>query len=649
MKKLLFIFCGGLLLAGCRSVPEKAAPIELKSTSSVRIVIPAGHANPGIETFLRQCAGVIRQGLKETLSIDAPVEIEGQRREFDGHTIFLGRTKAIRDIGLDPAGFGERGAVVASRGGDIFIAGLDRQRYGKPGRVRDHTECVLGTVTGTVRFTERFLNGRFLLPGPNGLDFVKSASVVVPGDLVWRITPRIIMGSGRRNELFYDYSNANPGEGKFFLYGGHSYYNAVPVRKYAAAHPEYFAFRDGGRSSQGNHLCISNPEVQELIYREMLRRIDDGAEAVLVAQTDGFVPCRCDRCRAFGGTGDDYGEKIWILHRSFAERLMKDRPGKKAVILCYPPNYDPPKSFASFPANTMIELCRYGKKDFAGWKKIDVPGGFLAYVYNWGDYQLQGYTPKRTPAFAAEQAKTFAANGVTGVYRCGFGELCGLEGPVYYIYGKMLEDPQLDAETLFRDYCVRAYHESAAPMRNFFDTLHKALEPEKKDKGCFSSPKNFFGAVYPPDVMEQLEKNLLRAEKQAVQPRVKARLLLVRREFDYLRSIVDVVRMHQAYRTSPCQASFDLLARKIDARNTLIRSMLNEKGRVRRLKEFPFVRFFNDASGKMLESNGRVALGAPFNWDIKYLKEKKILPGTTMMPVTVEKNAGKTDSSGKGK
>ena len=73
MKKLLFVFCGVLLLAGCRSVPEKASPIELKSTSSVRIVIPAEHANPGIETFLRQCAGVIRRGLKETLTIDAPV------------------------------------------------------------------------------------------------------------------------------------------------------------------------------------------------------------------------------------------------------------------------------------------------------------------------------------------------------------------------------------------------------------------------------------------------------------------------------------------------------------------------------------------------------------------------------------------------
>ncbi|MBQ7696920.1 MAG: DUF4838 domain-containing protein [Lentisphaeria bacterium] len=643
MKKLLFVFCGVLLLAGCRSVPEKASPIELKSTSSVRIVIPAEHANPGIETFLRQCAGVIRRGLKETLNIDAPVEIEGKRQNFAGHTIFLGRTKAILNIGLDPVGFEERGAVVASRGGNIFIAGLDRQRYGLPGRVRNPLECILGTVTGTIRFTERFLNGRFLLPGPNGLDFVKCASVVVPGNLTWRITPRIIMGSGRRNELFYDYSSANPSQGKFHLYGGHSYYAAVPVKKYATTHPEYFAFRDGKRSSLGEHLCISNPEVQELIYKEMLRRLDAGAEAVLVAQEDGFVPCLCDKCRAFGGTGDDYGEKLWILHRSFAERLMKDRPGKKAVIICYPPNYDPPKSFSSFPANTMIELCKYGEKDFAEWKKIKVPGGFLTYIYNWGSYHGQGYTPKHTPAFAADQAKLFAANGVKGVYRCGFGELCGLEGPVYYVYGKTLEDPELNTEALLRDYYERAYHESAVPMRTFFDTLHKALALGEKGRGCFGSSRNFFGAVYPPDVMEKLEANLLRAEKQAVQPKVKARLLLVRKEFDYLKSIVDVIRMYQAYRTAPGWTTFDLLAQKIDARNDLVGSLLDKKGKIRRLKEFPFIRFFDNAPGKMLADNGRSALGAPFTWNMKFLKEKKILPGTTVKRMTVGKISGKAE------
>ena len=642
MKKLLCLFCGLLLLAGYRIGAESISPIELNSSCSVRIVIPSEHANQGIEPFLRQCADLIRRGLAETLNVDATVEVEGKERSFEGHTIFLGRTEAIRKIGLDPVGFEERGAVVASREGNIFIAGLDCQRFGRPGPVRGSADCVLGTVTGTVCFVERFLNGRFLLPGPNGLDFVKSASVMIPENLTWRITPRIVMGAGRNNELFYDYSSAVPGPGKFYLYGGHSYYGAVPEKRYAESHPEYFVFCSGKRSAHGNHLCISNPEVQELIYKEMLRHLDAGAEVVELGQTDGFIPCLCDECKAFGGTGDDYGEKIWILHRSLAERLMKDRPGKKVLILCYPPNFEPPKSFTDFPANTMIELCKYSDEVFDAWKKIDVPGGFLIYIYNWGDYQISGYTPKHTPAFVAKQAKTFAANSVKGVYRCGFGELFGMEGPVYYVYGKMLEEPELNLETLLRDYYERAYHESAVPMRAFFDALHKALDLGEKGGACFSSPVNFFGAIYPPDVMEKLEKDLLRAEKLAVQPKVKARLNLVRKEFDYLKSIMDVIRMYQAYRTVPSWTTFDLLAQKIDARNALVDSMLNEKGRVHRLKEFPSVRFFDDASRTMLKDNGCLSapLGAPFNWTMRFLKEKEILPGMSMKRMTVTKLSG---------
>ena len=643
MKKLLFTLAGALLLlTGCQSAPDTtgAPPIELKKGSAVRIVIPAEHANPGIESFLRQCAGVIKRGLKETLDIDAPIEVEGKRFGFKGSTIFLGNTEAIRGIGFEPFKFENFDAVVATRGGDIFIAGSDRHAFGKDTPVRHKNDCFLGTVTGTVRFTEKFLNGRFLLPGPNGLDFEKSKSLLIPENLTWHISPRIILGTGRANELFYDYSTANPGRGSIHLYGGHSYYDAVPAKKYAKDHPEYFAFRDGKRSALGNHLCISNPEVQELIYKEMLNKLDAGAGAVELAQTDGFVPCLCDKCKAFGNTGDDYGEKIWILHRSLAERLLKERPGKKAVIICYPPNFTPPKTFKAFPPNVIIELCKYSDQTFDDWKKIEVPGGFLTYIYNWGNYQITGYTPKNPPGFLAEQARRFAANGVMGVYRCGFGELCGLEGPGYYIYGKILEDPEANCEALLKDYYARAYHESAAPMRTFFDTLHHALElmPWIKENRYLTNQRNVFSALYPPDVMETLEKNLARAEKQAKQPKVKARLLLVRKEFDYLKAIVDVVRAYQVYRTVPERWTFDLLAEKIDARNAQVESLLGKNGKAMQLKEFPFVRFFDGASRAFLLDNGRSStLGAPFNWNTKFLKEKQILPGTTSKKLTVKK------------
>ena len=644
MKHFLLLVCAAaLLLSGCRSVPENVPPIELRSTSSVRIVIPAEHANPGIDRFLKDAAAVIQQGLAETLGIKAKVEIEGKSGAFKGTTIFLGNTRAIRGIGIEPLKFENFNAVIATRGGDIFIAGSDRQRFGKAGRVRHNSDCVLGTITGTVRFVEQFLNGRFLLPGVNGTDFVRSKMILIAENLTLHITPRIIMGAGRANGYIYDYSNANPGYGKFRLYGGHSYYDAVPAKKYAKSNPEYFVERSGKRSALGNHLCISNPQVQELIYKEMLKKLDEGAEAVELAQTDGFTACLCEKCKAFGIPGEDFGEKIWILHRALAERLMTDRPGKKVVIICYPPNFDPPKSFKEFPANTMIELCKYSEKTFADWKKIKVPGGFLVYIYNWGNYHITGYTPKCPPSYIAKQVNTFLSNGVKGIYRCGFGELFGLEAPVYYIFGKLLENPSLNYEKLLLEFYERAYHESAAPMRSFFEALHHALElmPWIKETRYLSSQRHVFGTLYNPELMDNLNKNLTRAEKLAVQPKVKKRLALVRAEFEYLKSIVDVIQMYRAYRTAPSWQTFELLAAALDARNALVDKMSAPKGRVGRFNDFPEVRFFDGASKAWLLSNGRSStLGAPFNWDTKMLREKKILPGTIKKRMTIKKVNG---------
>lgn len=54
----------------------------------------------------------------------------------------------------------------------------------------------------------------------------------------------------------------------------------------------------GIRQPKGNHLCISNPEVQELMLKEMERELDRGYEWVELAQTDGYQECECAECQA---------------------------------------------------------------------------------------------------------------------------------------------------------------------------------------------------------------------------------------------------------------------------------------------------------------------------------------------------------------
>ena len=117
MKKILFLICAAaLLLSGCRSsAPQNVPPIELRQNSAVRIVIPAEHANPGIEVFLKKAASVIQKGFAETLGVKVKVEVEGKNHAFKGTTIFLGNTKAIRGIGIEPLKFENFNAVIAPR------------------------------------------------------------------------------------------------------------------------------------------------------------------------------------------------------------------------------------------------------------------------------------------------------------------------------------------------------------------------------------------------------------------------------------------------------------------------------------------------------------------------------------------------------
>ena len=77
MKKQFFTFLGILLLlaSSCRnvqtsgSISEDGRPpsIQLTHASAVRIVIPAEHANPGMEVFLQQCADIIKRGLGDVI------------------------------------------------------------------------------------------------------------------------------------------------------------------------------------------------------------------------------------------------------------------------------------------------------------------------------------------------------------------------------------------------------------------------------------------------------------------------------------------------------------------------------------------------------------------------------------------------------
>jgi len=647
MKKLFLFLLISLIgvCCGCRCTGQEKTVVIDRSTP-YEIVLPELPDKPATMRYLRQAAEMLKASFKSALGLEVPIVTES-KAGAKGGKIYIGNTEALRKTGLPVDRLPAYAFFFAEKNGDLYIAGRDGTRYGqKEIRNMGDWNLMLGSFNGCVKFAEKYLQTRFLFPTPAGVDYAKELKQIrIPAGICRRVDPPLGFAN-RGNEIFYNYSQNFPGYGTYFTYGGHSYYDAVPAKVYWEKHPEYFALDGGKRTPNGNHLCISNPEVQNLIYKEVLKRLDDGAVTVQLAQTDGYRRCKCEKCLNLFGT-TDAGEQLWILHRNLARRLLKDRPGKNVHLLSYGKETGtPPKTFRSFPSNVVIELCDATPEGFAMWKNYRVPGGFTVYIYNWGWYNTIGVLPKTTPQFCADQVRFFKAHHVKGVYRCGTGECFGLEAPSYYVFGQMFGDPSQNAEMLFDDFCKRAYHESYRPMKSFFEILYNRLAINmelKKAKMLPENPRIIITTVFSPDVCEQLENNLAQAEQLARDSKVKARLKLTRIEFDYVRNLANILHLYNAYRINPDWAKFDALGALVEKRNAMIDSFYDKNGRSRLYdRELAPMEIFAHISKPALKENGRsgAVIGAPLNWNIRMLKEKKVLPGSGKKRMIVRKAKG---------
>ncbi|MHC4873928.1 MAG: DUF4838 domain-containing protein, partial [Planctomycetota bacterium] len=385
--------------------------------------------------------------------------------------------------------------------------------------------------------------------------------------------------------------------------------------------PEYFTLINGLRTVVGRrgHLCFSNPGVRELIYKHILEQCDLGYDIVELGQNDGFTPCQCKNCFELYDikpttvpedglawlTDRAWGEKIWRMHLEFAERLKKDRPGKKVMISAYGACHRPPQGIKSFPESAAVYI--KSQDSFKAWEEIDVPGGFGIINYVWGNYQVPGYTPLRDISYIRKQSERFVKNGVHTVQLDGKPIFeYGLEGPNIYAYLRLGMYPDLkNADELFNEYIDCAYLEANIPMRRFFVELQKST-------ALWGIVKNYIGEMgrdpiralsimYTPEIINKLENELAAAEKNAQQENVKKRLGSVRLEFDYLKDILNVIFAQHHFHAVGTAESFNRLLDLIEIRNT-------------NLKKSPRT--------AKLKTNGRYMGIAPFNWDVKAMRKK---------------------------
>lgn len=607
--------------------------------SSYQIVLPTKVEDQALDGFLKKTAELLRDCLMNVTGKTPAIVREG-KNSSDQIGIFLGDTQAGRNAKLDLSQFKPWEYVIENTPNGIILAGRD---FKVRTDARRHARYALGTVKAATSFLEQFCGTRFCLPGPLGIIVGEQSGLTIPPNLKIRKTPRFSYCSGRPKGMFYDVANNFFPAIDYGSYGGHSHDKAIPPERFFKTHPEYFALINGKRVSSLTHpqYCISNKNVRELIYRELLRKLDEGYSRVQLGQSDGFKPCECAKCEELHSV-NDFGEKLWITHRNMATRLLKDRPGKEVVILAYGPTREPPKTFDTFPENVAVEICRYDENFLRKWSGVNVPKGLFTYIYNWGDYQWEGFTPKLPPAALKEQIERFGRYGVQGIYRCGFGELFGLEGPNYYLYGKLLDNPELDCEKILDDYCHWAFGVAAVPMRKFFDLLNQRLALTLKNKRQVDwndsdllegklphSKKNIriLTLRYPTRVIDKLEGHLSEAEKKAEAPATAARIELTRKEFNYLKWTAKTAGIFEQYLAQPSSALFNELTHALDERKRVVKVLpVSYTGKI---QPFEGVPLFGGIGKSDLLKGGRMhaEFKAPFYWDVSLIHNLNIAPG----------------------
>jgi hypothetical protein len=624
-----------VILSACCLVQAAELVIARHNHTDYQIVVPDSVGDEQLQVYVELGGKVIQTAIRKAAGASAPLV-----READSvpgkPSLYIGNTAALKKAGLSADAFEPWEHAIAVRGQDIYIYGRD---LANPFRKTKYPKYFIHYTNGSLKaacvFAEKFLNTRFVIPSHNaygehdGVRTLPQELLTVPDNFSYSRKVRFRHCDGDKGGVLFSVANDYAFDcGAAYSVHYHAY--AIPQDEYYQTHPEYFALRNGKRLYHQDPVhgarpqyCLSNPEVQELIFQNALQRADAGYKVVEFGQSDGFLGCECANCTAMYGQSD-WGEKLWLLHRDMAVRLHKERPGVTTAIACYGPTHQLPQTFTKFPVPMIIDCAPITDELLAGWEKFDLLG-MAAWTYYTGAYKPCGFSPGIGFAEMKAEAEKIRATPVTSLYNCGLKNVSSLNGPWYYAYGRLLENPALDTDRLLADYCLFAFGEPAAPhFERFYRLLDARMDQHRmaasEDYNDFSrkrqSAVDFWLLRYPPEVVAELTGHFaagvqLCAQNNSLLPSLTA-------EFEYLSRTAKVCHAIQEMQAEPSDTSREKLADAVEARNDFIDSLPAREPDQRITLGFQFAHKLNLRLGGSMAGIFRGA----FNSDPKTLRLK---------------------------
>ena len=491
--------------------------IAFTITASSHVIVREPDASPS-EVF---AAEELQTHLQDVLSTE--IEIVTEIPAGEGSLIVLGMGPVAAGLGVEPDlnDLGEQGFVTRTIDQNLVIAGTPEA----------------GTLYGAHRFLEDVVGVRWWAPGATHIPELSEIPVPVTDALttpafLWRNTSYNWPG---KDDTFYARMGGNSGSGGAdHPYGvqhshdgrAHSYFWYVSPSEFFDEHPEYFSEIGGVRIRDETQLCLTNPDLLDIVTERMLQRMADrpGDRQHNFSQKDYYNYCQCDACSAINEQyGTAGGTQFWFVNK-LAQRTSLVYPDKLIGTLAYMYTEEPPinmemhpnvavwlchmfPSCDSHPIDTCVNDADYHRRAVA-WSEITDHLYIWHYIVDFMHY----YNP--FPNFRAMSAdmRFYRDIGVEGIYLQAMGHGGGggefsLLRPYYGMH--LLWDPDRNPFRLRRDWLQGYYGAAWQPIERYIEMLHDKVTDDDIHMHLYTNPAQGY---LTDAIMEQAEAYFDEAE-----------------------------------------------------------------------------------------------------------------------------------------
>lgn len=312
----------------------------------------------------------------------------------------------------------------------------------------------------------------------------------------------------------------------------HDCYDYLSPDDYFAEHPEYFSEKDGVRvTSYDNreaYLCLSNPEVFEIVKNSLAKKIEENPDVMYWDFSGNDNPslagCQCDACKAAdkaaGGTG--MGTLL-----PFLNKLAKAFPDKYISTLAYLHTLKAPKNMKAEP-NVVIKLCSMPgdqassyldganansaefKAQVEEWSKITDKIVVWDYVVNFAHLLM----PFPNFAVQAKNQQFYEENNIIGVFhqasREKGGEFACLRS--YVLSRLMWEGSGADVAECVSKYVAAYYGEAAPKVIEYMNLCASELCASGKKLGLYDGLMPHYSGYLSQENVEKYKKIISEAK-----------------------------------------------------------------------------------------------------------------------------------------